>query len=163
MAMECLVPHGSHNTELVPLNHFLNEERLTESEALYILYNLLLVIEGMHKKEIVHREIKLSNIILNRKNLKVKLIDFYDAEFEFTEEFEHKSDDVWATGVVLYAMLYRGCSAAGATQNLQNLYAKLLENKRILLKNISDGTEEILSSILSRPPQRSLKASEVRD
>lgn len=177
MAMECLFPHGPHNSHLIPLNHYLKEEKLSETEALYILYNLLIVIEKMRKSNVVHRDIKLSNIILNKRTLKVKLMDFYYAKV-VSSNYEAtipscllKSNDVWAAGVVFYAMLCRGCSTGMPKLDLllssicstQDLYLKLKENKCDLLKNtsVTVGTKEILCCMLCSLPQYRLKASEV--
>ncbi|KAK6631724.1 hypothetical protein RUM43_013788 [Polyplax serrata] len=184
MAMECVFPHGPYNSDLIPLNHFLKEEKSSETEALVILHNLLSVIKEMHKSNIVHREIKLSNIILNRKTLKVKLMDFYYAKvISSNTELEPvkplvssclpKTNDVWAAGVVFYALLCSICSHGlpkfssllSSVRSTQDLYLKLEENKCAFLKNtsVTVGTKEILCCILCSLPQYRLKASDALD
>lgn len=129
MVLECLIPHGCHNTDLVPLSEYLAEKkRLVETEALYIFLNILLIIEDLHKMNIVHKDLKPSNIILNRRTLKVKFINFYYAKLlSFDNEVLYnqrgspsytppdvipgkpvspKPCDMWAAGVLFYTMLH---------------------------------------------------------
>ena len=57
------------------LNFINNQYNFTEEEILYILEQLAKTIEYLHSRNIVHRDIKLENIIITPDN-KIKLIDF---------------------------------------------------------------------------------------
>ena len=129
MVLECLIPHGSHNQELIPLTYYIKEKKkLSEIEALHIFASILTVVDTLHRKNIVHKDLKLCNIILNRKTLQVKLVNFYYAKLLNSDmEIPHyrrgspsyfppdiisgkliapKPCDMWSTGVILYGMLH---------------------------------------------------------
>ena len=129
MVLECLIPHGHYNQELIPLTYYVKEKKkLTETEALHIFSNILTVVDSLHKKNIVHKDLKLCNIILNRKTLQVKLVNFYYAKLlNSDKEVTHdrrgspsyfppdiicgkliapKPCDMWSSGVILYGMLH---------------------------------------------------------
>lgn len=62
--------------------HFVNETRLTEKMIREVMTQLLNAVRYMHSFRIIHRDIKLENIVLLKKvkgeeeALEIKLIDF---------------------------------------------------------------------------------------
>lgn len=60
------------------LMHFLDEShhKLSFSEKLYILQQVINGLLVLHKFNIIHRDLKPHNILINKKNLKVKIADF---------------------------------------------------------------------------------------
>lgn len=50
-------------------------KKLTEPEARYYMHQLLLGVQYLHERNIIHRDLKLGNLFLN-DNLQVKLGDF---------------------------------------------------------------------------------------
>jgi MAP/microtubule affinity-regulating kinase len=99
--------------------------RLPESEARHIFRQIVSAIEYCHIKNVVHRDVKLENILLDDNN-RVKLIDFgfsivctsrdrlnvfcgtpsYMAP-EIVNKIEYVGApvDVWSLGIVLFALL----------------------------------------------------------
>ena len=60
-----------------PLNEYiLEQKKLNQQEAVYIIYQLMQAIAYLHSKCICHRDIKLENIIIDPITLTIKLIDF---------------------------------------------------------------------------------------
>lgn len=56
--------------------YLINRKKLTEIEALKIFYEIVTVVESLHKRNIIHRDLKLGNIVLNKHSNKIKIINF---------------------------------------------------------------------------------------
>ena len=46
-------------------HHVIREKKLSEREALSIFYNVVCVVNKLHEKNVIHRDLKLGNIVLN--------------------------------------------------------------------------------------------------
>lgn len=100
--------------------------RIPENDVRYIFKQIVEGINYLHLNNFVHRDIKLENILINKKNKDVKIIDFgfsvcvqadkklcmfcgtpsYMApEIVSKQEYNGKYVDVWALGILLYTML----------------------------------------------------------
>lgn len=107
------------------LDHVRSKKKLPEAEAAQILQQLLFALQYCHAKGVVHRDIKLENILLDSEG-NVKLIDFglsgyfvagkkmkchcgspsYAApEIVNRKEYDAPLVDVWSLGVVLFATM----------------------------------------------------------
>ena len=109
-------------------DHILAHRYLREKDACKLFSQLLSGVWYIHQKKIVHRDLKLENLLLDR-NRNVIITDF-----GFANRFEHRADDlmqtscgspcyaapelvisdglyvgsavdIWSCGVILYAML----------------------------------------------------------
>jgi serine/threonine protein kinase len=102
------------------------QKRLTEPEAKTIFKQLVEGLDYIHKNSIVHRDLKLENILLDSENNNVKIIDFgFSAETQKNKPmnvfcgtpsymapelvtrkyyFGHLVD-IWALGISLYVLL----------------------------------------------------------
>jgi serine/threonine protein kinase len=105
-------------------------KRFTEPEVRYFLLQLLGALKYMHGKNVIHRDLKLGNIFLDR-NMNIKIGDFGLAALLMDENERKKTIcgtpnyiapevlfnsgkdgnghsfevDLWAVGVIMYAML----------------------------------------------------------
>ena len=100
--------------------------RIPEKEVRFIFKQLTEGIHYLHSNSYVHRDIKLENILIDKKNKTIKIIDFgfsvsvqpdkklcmfcgtpsYMApEIVSKQEYNGKFVDFWAMGILLFTML----------------------------------------------------------
>lgn len=147
---------------------------LSELETKYLMKQLLLGIEYMHRNRVIHRDLKLGNIFLDcdeRGALIVKIGDFglaaqldYDGQRKKTicgtpnyiapevlmgGSIGHSYEvDVWSFGVILYTCLIG--KPPFETMNVKTTYRKIKTNSYSfpLDKQISSEARDLISSIL---------------
>jgi serine/threonine protein kinase len=98
----------------------------TENEVSYIIRQILLGLDYIHQKHIVHCDLKLSNIIYKKENdLIIKIIDFGSSQYINQDQFleilvgstsfiapevlsgsYNKSCDLWSVGCIVFCMLF---------------------------------------------------------
>jgi serine/threonine protein kinase len=113
------------------LHDYLKENGLlSEERAIFYIIQLFSSIEYCHQKNIIHRDIKLQNILLTNRNKTLKLADFGLSKQVLTKEERLKTDcgatryiapevmnsreekgysfkaDIWSTCVVFYRLIY---------------------------------------------------------
>ncbi|GAB4822230.1 hypothetical protein N2152v2_009276 [Parachlorella kessleri] len=114
-----------HCTRGSLLEYVRDKKKLPEEEAVVTLQQLLLALQFCHRKDVVHRDIKLENILIDGEG-NMKLIDFglcgyyvagkrlrchcgspsYAApEIVARKDYLGPPVDVWSLGIVLFAML----------------------------------------------------------
>ena len=104
-----------------------NEKKFKEDVVVFYAIQLILAIDYLHNKSIIHRDLKLENIMIDLEGY-IKIIDYGLAKkLDETEEDEattycgtpeylapemvsrsghDKSVDWWAIGVLMYEMLF---------------------------------------------------------
>lgn len=131
LVLDCLSPHdySSENAAMINLqHHVIREKKLHEKDAILIFYEIVNVVSSLHRKNIVHRDLKLGNIMLNRLTRKIIITNFclgkhllnendllrdqrgspayISPDVLFGKPYLGKPSDMWALGVVLFTMLY---------------------------------------------------------
>lgn len=124
------LPFSPKSSAFINLQQYLiNRKKLQELEALKIFYEIVKVVENLHARNVIHRDLKLGNIVLNKHSNKVKIINFCLGKYLLNENellhdqrgspayispdvlcgkpYKGKPSDMWALGVVLFMMLYR--------------------------------------------------------
>lgn len=74
LVLDCLTTHdfNPRNDELLNLqHHVIREKKLSEKESLLIFFDTVRIVACLHAKNIVHRDLKLGNLVLNRRTRKV--------------------------------------------------------------------------------------------
>ena len=148
--------HGEHMEFLIMENgpkQMLNDfaknyhhQRIIEYEAKIIFQQILEAVSYLHDIGIIHRDLKMQNILINEK-FDIKLIDFGFANFYNKKKkfnvfcgtysymapelvsripYDGKATDVWSIGVLLYIMLtgdfpFKGTNQMEMTNNIKNL------------------------------------------
>jgi len=150
------------------LCHVQEKGRLRESEAAQYFRQLLVAVQWCHEKGVVHRDIKLDNMLLASK-YHLKLIDFglseymdqpaasnFVGSFAYTapEVFKKKPynkavADIWSCGVVLYTMVTGEFPWEGATPQEQ---VKNIVKGRWIVPIASPECCDLLKSIMQPDP-----------
>lgn len=148
------------------------DRRLDESEAKPLFHQLLKGLAYCHSLNVCHRDIKLENLIITLQNA-LKIIDFGFAtcysrekkaklfcgtpnymapEIVGRREFTGPPTDVWAAGVVLYAMVSGSLPFKGATD--RELYQRVQRGQYCLPVHISSSCKSLLLAIFALDPAK---------
>ncbi|CAI2382443.1 unnamed protein product [Moneuplotes crassus] len=153
-------------------------KQLKESDAKKLFFRIASAIEYCHSKSITHRDIKLENILLDESKTEVKLIDFgfstcipnekkikifcgtpsYMApEIVSKREFCGPPADIWALGVLLYALLCGKFPFKGKTDS--ELYSRISRGEIMIPDHVSDIAKSLLQKMIKIKPEERINAS----
>ncbi|GFS12474.1 serine/threonine-protein kinase 40 [Elysia marginata] len=79
LVVDSLMPHDydSNSHHLVNLqHHVIQQRRLSEKEALLVFWDIARIVQQLHKMNIVHRDLKLGNMVVDRRSWRVTLANF---------------------------------------------------------------------------------------
>lgn len=164
----CIFQKLFHQDSLLDI---INENpSLSEDQIQRIFSQLIEVVAFLHEKGVCHRDIKLENILIG-KNLKLKLIDFgsasqngnclqktsrgnplYSAPECITEKiYDGAAADIWACGVVLYALV---CKTLPFSQpNVDNMILKITKWTYQTPTTCSKSCSHLISKLLTVDPK----------
>lgn len=156
-------------------------QRLTEKEAGRIFFQLIQAVSYCHSKEILHRDIKLENILIDEK-MNVKLVDFGFAclgnskgknwtycgtpGYMAPEVIKKVSGngmpaDIWACGVVLFSIICGFLPFKGVNEIE---YLKKINEAVLFIPNfITYGPRELIYKMLTVEVDKRIKVNEVVD
>lgn len=153
--------------------------RLEEHEAKRIFKQITAAISYCHDLNISHRDIKLENILLDEAN-DVKVIDFgfstcmpsdnrmklfcgtpsYMApEIVLRKEYTGNPADIWALGILLYALLSGSFPFKGTTE--RELYRKIARGVFEFPSHIIGAPRNLIKKMLTVDPDRRPSSSQV--
>ena len=133
----------------------------------------------IHRKRILHRDIKLDNILLDGKG-NVKIADFgvsklvkpgyvmheqsgtpaYIAPEILREEgYMGFKADIWSAGVVLYAML-QGTVPFKAS-NMKELHKMIIKGKYHFKEELSDEAKSLVKAMLNTDPKTRININKI--
>lgn len=151
------------------LHHFLKKRpgrRLEDQVAKRLFYQVCQGIRYLHDRHIVHRDVKLENLLLDEAGI-VKIIDFgfstivppgkklkifcgtpsyMSPEIVARKEYSGFCADVWAMGVLLYALLCGSFPFRG--QNDRDLYRKIVRGVFHVPDVVGTEARNLLNRIL---------------
>jgi serine/threonine protein kinase len=153
-----------------------SKKRLSEEESKKIFFQLLQSIEYLHSYSVVHRDVKLENVLFNDTK-DVKLIDFgfstvcqkgkrlrvfcgtpsYMApEIVRRSEYEGKPVDMWSLGILLYAIL---CGYFPfRAKNYPDLYRRIARGSFEIPEELSANAKDLIRQLLTMDPYQRLTA-----
>ncbi|NXH19859.1 STK40 kinase, partial [Bucco capensis] len=188
LVLDCLCAHdfSDKTAELINLQHYvIKEKRLSERETVVIFYDVVRVVEALHKKNIVHRDLKLGNMVLNKRTHRITITNFCLGKHLVSEEdllkdqrgspayispdvlsgrpYRGKPSDMWALGVVLFTMLYGQFPFYDSIP--QELFRKIKAAEYTIPEDgrVSENTVCLIRKLLVLDPQQRLTAAEVLD
>lgn len=188
LVLDCLIPHNfsDQNSDLINLQHYvIKEKKLSEKEAIVIFFDIVRVVECLHKKNIVHRDLKLGNMVLNKRSRRITITNFCLGKHLVNENdllqdqrgspayispdvlsgspYLGKPSDVWALGVVLFTMLYGQFPFYDSVP--QELFRKIkaADYKIPNDMRVSENTKSVVQKMLLMNPHKRLSATQVLD
>ena len=164
-------------------NYIVKNQRLSEEEAAFFYYQLINGLEYIHSLGIVHRDLKPENLLLTNEHL-LKIIDFGLSNY-FTKDPDQKllitpcgspcyaspemvagkkyngfKIDIWATGIILYAMLCGYLPFEDKSNDA--LFKKILECKVKYPRYIGDKSKDLIQRILVNDPEERITIEEIK-
>eukprot|EP00742_Colponemidia_sp_Colp-10_P010510 GILJ01011543.1.p1 GENE.GILJ01011543.1~~GILJ01011543.1.p1 ORF type:complete len:490 (-),score=66.12 GILJ01011543.1:181-1650(-) len=160
-----------------PLLKRLKEEKtLAEPEAAKYVYELSLALQHLHSRHIIHRDLKLENLLLSADN-SLKLADFgwsvhalqyrrktlcgtldYLAP-EMVEGKEYDAAvDVWCLGITMYEFLT--ATPPFAADNEAETYKNISTAELYLPSHLSSDARDLLSKLLQKDPAQRISIKE---
>ena len=161
-------------------DYIVKEICLSGKEASYYFYQLINGLENIHKKGLVHRDVKPENLLINKNNI-LKIIDFglsnyYDGkkllstfcgspsytapEMLTKEEYDGIMADIWSTGIVLYTMLC-GCLPF-EDEDKEILFKKIINGKIDYPDNLEEDAVDLMKKILIIDPKKRISIQNIK-
>ncbi|XP_060061874.1 serine/threonine-protein kinase 40 isoform X3 [Erinaceus europaeus] len=186
LVLDCLCAHdfSDKTADLINLQHYvIKEKRLSERETVVIFYDVVRVVEALHQKNIVHRDLKLGNMVLNKRTHRITITNFCLGKHLVSEgdllkdqrgspayispdvlsgrPYRGKPSDMWALGVVLFTMLYGQFPFYDSIP--QELFRKIKAAEYTIPEDgrVSENTVCLIRKLLVLDPQQRLAASDV--
>lgn len=147
-------------------------KRITEPEVRYYIKQLTSAMCYIHQRRIIHRDLKLGNMLLN-SNMSLKIADFgLAAQLRYEGEqlqtvcgtpnyiapevlkrtgYSYEAD-IWAIGCIMYALL--DGKPPFETPTLDETYERIKANKYYLPSNLSPEVKLLITKLLA-PDQHS--------
>jgi serine/threonine protein kinase len=161
------------------LSYIKKRGKLTEQVAKFIFKQIILTLQYIHNHNIVHRDIKLDNILIDLDN-NIKICDFgvskiirnnesmieqcgtpaYIApEILLNRGYEGFGVDIWSAGVVLYAMLSGTVPFKG--NNIRDLHDLIIKGEYVPIKEISKEATHLIRCILEVDPKKRISSKDI--
>ncbi len=161
------------------LNYVRKRRKLKEETAKFVFRQLMEGLQYCHSKSILHRDIKLDNMLLNGVG-DLKICDFGVSRCvkrgeRMTEQcgtpayiapeilrdkgYEGFAVDIWSAGVALYAMLYGTVPFKGG--DMKELQRQILRGKFSLKDSVSAEARDLIRRMLDCDPHKRATIPEI--
>jgi len=153
--------------------------KMDEKEAKKLFFQIVQALNYCHSKNIVHRDIKLENILLD-EHMTIKMIDFgfsivtpatkklnifcgtpsYMApEIVNKSLYNGHATDVWALGILLYVLLHGNFPFKGVDD--KDLFRKIGKGKFDINEGLSKECKGLLNGILRVNPSERINTNQI--
>ena len=188
---ECVLVRADGITGGELFDHILASRYLKEKDAQKLFAQLISGVDYLHKKHIVHRDLKLENLLLDKhRNIII-------TDFGFANRFDHETDDlmatscgspcyaapelvvseglyvgsavdIWSCGVILYAMLsgylpYDDDPANPDGDNINLLYKYIMSTKLNFPDHMSAAAKHLLQIMLVPNPEQRCRIEQIME
>uniref|UniRef100_A0A182Y0F5 Serine/threonine-protein kinase 40 n=1 Tax=Anopheles stephensi TaxID=30069 RepID=A0A182Y0F5_ANOST len=186
LVLDCVHAHEfcDESSAYISLQRHISVTRLSERRALGLFYEVVKVVEQLHARNIIHRDLKLNNIVLDRRTGRIVLTNFFLGKHLMNEQeclfdqrgspayispdvlggkpYRGKPSDMWALGVILYTIVYGKFPFLDTTPSA--LFRKIREADYTIPSgfNTTQETKNLIKSMLTLNPDDRLTAWEVR-
>ena len=163
------------------LDYVKSKRRLGEREACLLFQQILSGVDYCHHSKVIHRDVKLENILLDERN-NIKVIDFglsaiashhkklkvycgspsYAApEIVARRHYCGPPADIWSLGIVLFAMISGYLPFHAGKGNKQELSKKILRGSYTAPDFISKEARDLLSMMLVSDPSKRATSEQI--
>ncbi|KAG1957379.1 serine/threonine-protein kinase SIK2a isoform X1 [Pimephales promelas] len=174
-----LVTEYARNGEI--FDYLASRGRLSEIDARRKFWQILSAVEYCHERNIVHRDLKAENLLLDA-HMNMKIADFgfgnffrpgeplttwcgsppYAAPEVFEgQQYEGPQLDIWSMGVVLYVLVCGALPFDGPS--LPVLRQRVLEGRFRIPYFMSEDCEHLIRKMLVLDPARRLSLSQIKE
>jgi serine/threonine protein kinase len=159
---------------------FFKRELPTKTQICYIMKQLVEAVMYIHKKGIIHRDIKLENLLID-ENFNIKLTDFglcaikeddfdmlqdsvgtvrYTAPELLKGEGYNDSVDIWAIGIILFMLLTGDYPFDG--ENRESIFNKIkMKNLHFSKYDLDEKERKLLKLLLAKDPEERIEIEEI--
>lgn len=158
-----------------------NNEPIKESYIRKIFRDIVCGLEYLHYHNIIHRDLKPQNIMLtarwqakigdfgqatffegsDRQNKSLGTFQFFPPECcaQGKNEFSGKAADIWAIGLVLYALVYK--KLPYTAQSIMEIFENIQTFQLEFDPEINQGLEHLIRRLLDKNPETRIPLHEV--
>lgn len=162
------------------LSYLKRTDRIPEDQCKKFFYQIVLGLSAIHKCEILHRDIKLDNILIDKSLRFVKICDFgvsklvqkgeiitdhcgtpaYLApEIVLNQGYEGYWSDIWSLGVLLYCMSCGTVPFKAST--ISDLHKFILQGKFELPEYLSTNLKHLIKNMLVIIPNKRIPIEKI--
>lgn len=167
------------------LESFLKRQnnKLSEKKVRKIIKQLIKALIYCHCKGIIHRDIKLQNIVIDPSTFCIKLIDFGLCEMGKKEELKNLNkvcgtpfyvapevfeghyngfkSDVWSVGVLLYRLICGKFPFGEESLEIVDLFLSVKNENFTVSEDFSDNLLEVLNAMMEKNPEKRKSFDEI--